>query len=104
MISAPTPINYEFRFVFSHILYHPKERIHAMSKFVEKSKLRARKQKLLSIESDIKELDDAMKTAESCFNEVSDGNLLDALIYERAALEARYNYLIRELKALEATR
>ncbi len=73
----------------------------AMSKFVEKLKAKSRKQKLLSIESDIKEISDAIKVAESCFNEVSDDDLLDAIIYDRAALEARYNYLIRELKALE---
>ncbi|MCD7847789.1 MAG: DUF2508 family protein [Oscillospiraceae bacterium] len=66
-----------------------------------RSESRLRKQKLLAIESDIKEISLAMKTAESCFNEVSDGDLLDALIYDRAALESRYNYLIRELKALE---
>ncbi|MCD7770947.1 MAG: DUF2508 family protein [Oscillospiraceae bacterium] len=63
---------------------------------------KARKQKLLAIESDIKEISLAMEIAESCFNETTDDDLLDALIYDRAALESRYNYLIREVKALEA--
>ncbi|MCD8006879.1 MAG: YaaL family protein [Oscillospiraceae bacterium] len=67
-----------------------------------RSKEKERKQKLLSIESDIKEISEAMKTAESCFNETTDGDLLDALIYDRAALESRYNYLLRELKALDS--
>ncbi|MCD8106417.1 MAG: DUF2508 family protein [Oscillospiraceae bacterium] len=66
-----------------------------------RSQIKLRKQNLLAIQSDIREISLAMKTAESCFNETTDEDLLDALIYDRAALEARYNYLIRELKALE---
>ncbi|MCD7822614.1 MAG: DUF2508 family protein [Oscillospiraceae bacterium] len=67
-----------------------------------RSQIKLRKQNLLAIESDIKEISLAMKTAESCFNETTDDDLLSALIYDRAALESRYNYLIRQLKALEA--
>ncbi|MCD7888420.1 MAG: DUF2508 family protein [Oscillospiraceae bacterium] len=73
-----------------------------MSKFVEKLNKKSRKQKLLAIEADIKEISDAMEITESCFNETTDSDLMDALIYDRAALESRYNYLIRELKTLEA--
>ncbi len=62
---------------------------------------KARKERLRLIESDLKEISLAMKTAESCFNETTDSDLMDALIYDRAALESRYNYLIRELKTLE---
>lgn len=62
---------------------------------------KARKERLRLIESDLREISLAMKTAESCFNETTDSDLMDALIYDRAALESRYNYLIRELKTLE---
>ncbi|MCC8195787.1 MAG: YaaL family protein [Ruminococcus sp.] len=66
-----------------------------------RSQNKLRKQKLLAIEADIKEISDAIEVAESCFNETTDSDLMDALIYDRAALESRYNYLIRELKTLE---
>ncbi len=66
-----------------------------------RAQIKLRKQNLLAIQSDIREISLAMRVAESCFNETTDEDLLDALIYDRAALEARYNYLIRELKTLE---
>lgn len=59
---------------------------------------RKRHEAIKRIENDIKAVSEAMKTAESCFNEVEDPNLTDAVIYDRAALEARYNYLLKELK------
>lgn len=56
------------------------------------------KAKIRRIETDIKSVSDAIKAADSCFNEVVDESLSTALIFDKAALEARYDYLIKELK------
>ena len=40
----------------------------------------------------------AIAVAESGFNEVTDTSLTDALIFDRAALEARRNYLLKQAK------
>ena len=36
------------------------------------------------------------------FNLVKDGDLIDSYVFEIKALQARYNYLLRQVKALEA--
>lgn len=36
------------------------------------------------------------------FNNVSDGDLIDSYVFEISALQARYNYLLRRVKELEA--
>ena len=36
------------------------------------------------------------------FNSVSDSDLIDSYVYEINALQARYNYLLRRVKELEA--
>lgn len=39
--------------------------------------------------------------AYSAFNTASDHDLIDSYVYEINALQARYNYLLRRVKALE---
>ena len=41
--------------------------------------------------------------AYSSFNGTCDADLIESYVYEINALQARYNYLLRRLKALEAT-
>ena len=36
------------------------------------------------------------------FNNVSDGDLIESYVFEINALQARYNYLLRRVKELEA--
>ena len=36
------------------------------------------------------------------FNNVSDGDLIESYVFEINALQARYNYLLRRVKVLEA--
>ena len=36
------------------------------------------------------------------FNQTSDGDLIESYVFEINALQARYNYLLRRLKQLEA--
>lgn len=52
------------------------------------------------IEAELKTVSDALEVNESCFNEITNSHLTDAVIYEKAALEARYNYLIKEMRSL----
>lgn len=40
----------------------------------------------------------ALAAARACFDETADGDLLAYYLYEAHALEARYAYLLRELK------
>ena len=42
--------------------------------------------------------------AYSCFNQSSDQDLIESYVYEINALQARYNYLLRRIKQLEAAR
>lgn len=68
-----------------------------------KQKQKELKAKISKIEADIKEVADAIKAADSCFNEVTDESLSTALIFDKAALEARYDYLLKELKLCYST-
>lgn len=74
---------------------------------VELLKLRAKKnrekalgRKLKKLSDELSEISDCLSDAEASFNEVIDEDLTEALIYDRAALEARRSYLLRELKEL----
>ena len=40
--------------------------------------------------------------AYGCFNQTSDGDLIESYVFEINALQARYNYLLRRLKQLGA--
>ncbi len=66
----------------------------------EKTQNRLYKLKISGIEEELKTVTDAMAASDSCFDEVLDPSLTDALIYERAALESRYSFLMGELRRL----
>lgn len=57
-----------------------------------------RRLRLKQLEEDIEAVNKAIAISESGFNEVTDVSLTEALIFDRAALEARRNYLLREAK------
>ncbi len=63
-----------------------------------------RKLRLKQLEEDIEEINRAIAVAESGFNEVTDVSLTDALIFDRAALEARRNYLLKQAKNVLCSR
>lgn len=56
--------------------------------------------KLKQLEEELAAVSQAISVADSSFNEVCDPSLTDALIFDKAAQEARYNYLLKELRAL----
>lgn len=48
----------------------------------------------------LRELSAEIEAADAVFNEVTDSDLLESLIYERSALLSRYKYLQKELRRL----
>lgn len=71
-----------------------------LSRAKERKAEKKRALQLRRAEEDLKEVSDALQTSESCFNEITDSDLTDAVIFERAALQARYSYLLREIREL----
>lgn len=52
----------------------------------------------------IRELNAQIRSVDSRFSEETDTDLLDAYIYERLALQARYRYLSRQVRRREERR
>lgn len=71
---------------------------------ITSSKQRAResRNKIISVSKELKEISDALEASDAVFNEISDGDLIDAIIFERSALRARYSFLLKELRRLES--
>lgn len=69
-----------------------------MLKFFEH---RQRARKLAGVEEELRELAGKIEISEQIFNEVSDGDLIEAEIYERSSLLKRYAYLLREFRKSE---
>lgn len=51
-----------------------------------------------AILEELKQISEAIEIADAGFNEVADADLLEAIIYERSALRARYSFLLKELR------
>ena len=56
--------------------------------------------KAAELEQELRQLRDAMQASQSCFDEVTDPCLTDALIYERASIAARYSFITGELRRI----
>lgn len=68
---------------------------------VTKKRSRAEESMIQRISEELREIKDAIDIADAGFNEVSDDDLIEAMIFERSALRARYSYLLKELRKLE---
>ena len=66
-----------------------------------KKRSRAEENRIRLIAEELREMKDAIDVADAGFNEVSDDDLIEAMIFERSALKARYSYLLKELRKLE---
>ena len=66
-----------------------------------KKKLTAHETKMQELSEEIRIVTEALENSDAGFNEVSDEDLVEAVIYERSALRARYSYLIKELRRLK---
>ena len=68
----------------------------------EKRRRRTRKAELLRSQTQLREIRDGLDRAYLCFNRSSDPELTDACIYEINALRARYDHVLRHIKAIQA--
>ncbi len=64
-------------------------------------KISPRERAAESVSRELREVSKAIEAADADFNEVSDCDLIEAAIFERSALRARYGYLLKELRRLE---
>lgn len=60
-----------------------------------------KKERIREISEEIREISAALEIADAGFNEVSDDDLLEAIIFERSALRARYSFLLKELRRIQ---
>ena len=66
----------------------------------EKERLKRKSEERARLREDMKRLEAEIRRNESLFNLVTDENLIDALIFERNANEARMNYLLRRARSI----
>lgn len=66
----------------------------------EKERLKRKSEERARLREDMKGLEAEIRRNESLFNLVTDENLIDALIFERNANEARMNYLLQRARSI----
>ena len=66
----------------------------------EKERLKRKAEERARLREDMKRLEAEIRRNESLFNLVTDENLIDALIFERNANEARMNYLLQRARSI----
>ena len=66
----------------------------------EKESLKRKSEERARLREDMKRLEAEIRRNESLFNLVTDENLIDALIFERNANEARMNYLLQRARSI----
>lgn len=66
----------------------------------EKERLKRKSEERARLREDVKRLEAEIRRNESLFNLVTDENLIDALIFERNANEARMNYLLQRARSI----
>ena len=66
----------------------------------EKERLKRKSEERARLREDMKRLEAEIRRNESLFNLVTDVNLIDALIFERNANEARMNYLLQRARSI----
>ena len=66
----------------------------------EKDRLKRKSEERARLREDMKRLEAEIRRNESLFNLVTDENLIDALIFERNANEARMNYLLQRARSI----
>ncbi len=66
----------------------------------EKERLKRKSEERARLREDMKRLEAEIRRNESLFNLVTDENLIDALIFEHNANEARMNYLLQRARSI----
>ena len=62
-----------------------------------------RREQIEAVSEELRRISEELEASDARFNEVSDSDLVETMIFERSALSARYSYLLKELKRLERT-
>ncbi len=71
-----------------------------LAKREEKENLKRKAEERAQLRKDMQRLEAEIRRNESLFNLVTDENLIDALIFERNANEARMNYLLQRARSI----
>ncbi len=65
-----------------------------------RKEMKRKEEKRTQLQEDMQRLEAEIRRNESLFNLVTDENLIEALIFERNANEARMNYLLQRAKSI----
>ena len=65
-----------------------------------RKEMKRKEEKRTQFQEDMQRLEAEIRRNESLFNLVTDENLIEALIFERNANEARMNYLLQRAKSI----
>ena len=64
-------------------------------------KKKSKNEQMKAVSEELREITEALEISDAGFNEVNDEDLLEAIIYERSALRARYSFLLKELRRIQ---
>ena len=71
-----------------------------LAKREEKERIKRKAEERARLREDMQKLEAEIRRNETLFNLVTDENLIEALIFEQSANEARMNYLLQRAKSV----
>ena len=71
-----------------------------LAKREEKERIKRKEKERAQLRDDMQRLEAEIRRNESLFNIVTDENLIEALIFEQSANEARMNYLLQQARII----
>ena len=71
-----------------------------LAKREEKEQIKKKAEERARLREDMQKLEAEIRRNETLFNLVTDENLIEALIFEQSANEARMNYLLQRAKSV----
>lgn len=71
-----------------------------LAKREEKERIKRKAEERARLREDMQRLEAEIRRNETLFNLVTDENLIEALIFEQSANEARMNYLLQRAKSV----
>ena len=71
-----------------------------LAKREKKERIKRKEKERAQLRDDMQRLEAEIRRNESLFNIVTDENLIEALIFEQSANEARMNYLLQQARSI----
>ena len=71
-----------------------------LAKREEKERIKRKEKERAQLRDDMQKLEAEIRRNESLFNIVTDENLIEALIFEQSANDARMNYLLKQARSI----